>query len=600
MYSVSSDYLDIIQHSLSIKRKISGSIGGVPFTSDDILAGSFSYSGQIVDKSDIRLGGVFIQTVKFSFLKSFSDSIDRGTWKGRVIEVSIGLFVNNDYEYVPLGTFTVDDAMHSATGVDITAYCNMSKFDTSRGLSTNTTGTFYEILSLACLNAGVTLGMTQAEVEAMPNGTGTRSMYSPNDCETWRDVISWIACTMCGYATIDREGQLVIKTWGDTSEMNVSQDNRFNDGLYSDFETYYTGISVVNMKTEMTEYLGMPVDDGLTMNLGSNPFMQYGTESYRTEMKQNILNALQNFRYVPFSVSTFLDPAFDLGDVLIMAGGRASNSKVCVMSIEYSFQNGLKLKGFGSDPALANARSKTDKNISGLLSKTDSKSIQYYSFINAKAYEDIAEEETIGKFRFATVEDTTVTLWHEIKLDCNLDDEDTPMQVVVHYYLNEVEERYTPVMTIGESGVHTLDYNYFLAGISGGLVNDWRVTVECIGGTADIDAGDVHILLAGQGLVSNDEFLGYIDATDDIEALAIAGLNVSAFSETVSCRKQPLGTVTLDPDDVSAYDIPDLAVVLEEQSALLQLVYNDNHIAYAGEGLYCGEDISTGGENILA
>ena len=598
MISTSEQYKQAMVQP-STERIIRGGIDGVIFTSDDILAGSLKYSGKIVQNADISLGGVFIETLSVSFLKGVTEQITRGSWKGREINLEVGLLVDDEYEYVPLGKFVIDDAMHSSTGVDVKAYSYMSKFDTARGLSTNLTGTFYEILSLACSNSGVVLGMTQAEVEAMPNGTGTRTLYSPNDCETWRDIISWVACTMCGFATINRRGELVIKTWKNASDMDVSQDVRFNDGLYSDFETYYTGISVVNMKTEMTEYMGMPVDDGLTMNLGSNPFMQYGTESYRTEMKQNILNALQNFRYVPFSVSSFLDPSFELGDVLEMTGGRANNSLVCIMSIDYSFQKGLKLQGYGNDPALANARSKTDKNISGLLSKTDSKSIQYYSFINAKAYEDITEEETIGKFRFATVEDTTVTLWHEIKLDCNLDDEDTPMQVVVHYYLNEVEERYTPVMTIGESGVHTLDYNYFLAGISGGLVNDWRVTVECIGGTADIDAGDVHILLAGQGLVSNDEFLGYIDATDDIEALAIAGLNVSAFSETVSCRKQPLGT-DLHEEDVSAYDIPDLAVVLEEQSALLQLVYNDNHIAYVGEGLYCGEDISTGGENILA
>jgi hypothetical protein len=173
------------------------------------------------------------------------------------------------------------------------------------------------------------------------------------------------------------------------------------------------------------------------------------------------------------------------------------------------------------------------------------------------------------------------------------------MVVTVHYYLNEVEERYQPVMTIGESGVHTLDYNYFLAGISGGQVNNWKVTIECENGSADIDAGDIHILLAGQGLVSNESFLGYIDATDDIEAMAIAGLDASAFSETVSCRRNPVGTVTLD-DDISAYDIDSLDTDIAEGTIAVVFVYNENMITYCGEGLYCGDDMDTCGMNLLS
>lgn len=583
----------------STKRILRGYIDDVPFTGDDILAGSLKYSGKIVQNADISLGGVFVDSLSVCFLKPLTTQISRGTWKGRMISLEVGLYVDNDYEYVPLGLFKIDDAMHSATGVDVKAYSLMANFDNARSLSTNMTGTFYEILNMACSNSDVVLGMTQAEVEAMPNGTGTKSLYSPNDCETWRDIISWVACTMCGFATINRQGELVIKSWKSVADMNVTQDNRFNDGLYSDFETYYTGISVVNMKTEMTEYLGMPVDDGLTMNLGSNPFMQYGTESYRTEMKQNILNALQNFRYVPFSVSSFLDPSFELGDVLEMTGGRANNSLVCIMSVDYSFQKGLKLQGFGNDPALANARSKTDKNISGLLSKTDSKSIQYYSFVNPRAFSNITTERQIADFRFATAEDTTVTLWHELKLDCELDDEDTPMVVTVHYYLNGIEENYSPVMTIGEGGIHTLDYNYFLAGISGGQVNDWKVTVECEGGNADLGIGNVHILLAGQGLVSNEAFLGYIDASDDVEALTIAGLDASAFTETVSASLIT-NTDKTASDSINAYDIDSLDTSLAEGTVAVVFVYNENMITYCGEGLYCGEDMDTCGMNLLS
>lgn len=633
MYSVSQDYIDIMQAGNSIRRSLIGTVDNISFTGDDILQGSFSYSGKIVNSTDVKLGGVFIQTIKFSFLKSFSDTINRGSWKGREIEISIGLWIDSeeDYEYVPLGVFTVDDAMHSAVGVDITAYCNMSKFDTSRGMAQTTTGTLYEIASLACSNCGVTFGMTAEEFADLPNGTGVFGIYQPNDIENWHDVISWIAVTVCGYATMNRDGELEFRTWKDSSEMNISQDVRFDDGLYSDFETFYTGISVVNMQTEKTEYMGMPVDNGLTMNIGSNPFLQFGTDEVRTQRKQAILLGLQNFRYVPFSVSTFLDPAFDLGDVFTFTGGRASNSVCCVMSIDYSFASGLKLAGYGNDPALANARSKVDKNLAGLLGQTEAKTFQYYTYINADDIEDITDEETIGAFHFATLETTTVTVWHEIQLDCTLDDADDPMQVIVHYYLNGVEEAYTPIMTIGEDGIHTLNYNYFLTGIACGMRNEWTATVECIGGSADIDANGVHICLSGQGLVGEEAFIGLIEASDEMPLFVVAGIASGAFTDSASFHtqnshfEQPSDDIDLllvggamadDPIlDESGYPILDesgeeviaekpvfansVAVFNIRESVSLYLKVDESMIMRCGDTFYAGEDMATGLYNTL-
>ncbi len=633
MYPVSEDYIDIMQEGNSIKRRITGLMDNIAFSGDDILTGSFSYSGQIVHSTDIKLGGVFIQTVKFSFLKAFSNQISRGSWKGRRLSISIGLDVNGVWEDVPLGIFTIDDAMHSAVGVDITAYCNMSKFDTSRGMAGTIVGSLYEIASLACTNCDVVMAQTEQEFAELPNGEGIFSLYEPNDVENWHDVISWIANTICGYATMNRSGQLIFKTWSDEPIMDIGQDIRFNDGLYSDFSTYYTGISVVNMKTQITEYMGMPVDDGLTMNLGSNPFLQYGTDEVRTARKYAILEALQKFHYVPFSVSTFLDPAFDLGDVFTFTGGRASNSICCVMSIDYSFASGLKLAGYGNDPALANARSKVDKNLAGLLSQTDGKTIRYYTYVNAGDIEGITDEEVIGSFHFATVETTTVTLWHEIQIDCELDDEDTPMEVIAHYYLNGEEESYHPIMTIGESGIHTLDYNYFLQGITGGLRNEWTVSLECIGGSADIDRGNIHICLSGQGLVGEESFIGIIEVSDTMPLFVVSGIASGAFADSVNVDLhslagngieatdsiqiwniggQPINDEILDEAGDNIEDEEGDNIVAEEmvttsavespeftESVTITLRIDDSLTMRLGDGFYVGEDMATGFFNTL-
>ena len=634
MYSVSQDYIDIMQAGNSIVRRITGSLDNIPFTGDDILTGSLSYSGQIVHSTEVKLGGVFVQTLKFSFLKAFANNINRGSWKGRTITISICLLIdleNDIWEDVPLGVFTIDDAMHSAVGVDITAYCNMSKFDTTRGMAGTITGSLFDIASLACTSCGVTMGLSENTFAELPNGTGVFSIYEPNDIENWRDIISWIAVTIGGYATINRSGQLVFRVWSDDPIMDIDEDIRFDDGLYSDFSTFYTGISVVNMKTKQTEYMGMPVDNGLTMNLGSNPFLQYGTDELRTQRKYAILEALQDFNYVPFSVSTFLDPAFDLGDVLTFTGGRAGSSNCCVMSIEYSFSSGLKLAGYGNDPALANARSKVDKDISGLLGQADAKQIQYYTYINAGAIEGIEQETTIGSFHFATVETTTVTIWQEIELDCALDDETEPMQVIVHYYLNGIEEAYTPIQTIGESGIHTLDYNYFLQGMTGGLRNEWTVKVECIGGSADIDAGDVHICLSGQGLVGAESFIGLIEVEDTMPLFVIAGIASGAFTESVDldvATSEPIShsetmailpiisedyedeildeagnTILDESEDVILSDVVITSSLVDSpsftESVRIRLEVDESLVMRLGDTFYLGEDMATGLYNTL-
>lgn len=604
MYQVSQDYIDIMQAGNSITRRITGTLDNISFTGDDILSGSFSYSGQIVHSTEVKLGGVFIQTVKFSFLRSFAAGINRGSWKGRTLRISIGLLVDEAegiYEDIPLGEFVIDDAMHSAVGVDVTAYCNMSKLDTARGLAGTMNGTLYEIAELACENCGVTLGQTAEEFADLPNGTGVFGIYEPNDIENWHDVVSWIATTIGGYATFDRQGQLVFRTWTDESTMDISADIRFDDGLYSDFSTFYTGISVVNMKTQKTEYMGMPIDNGLTMNLGQDPFLQYGIEEVRTARKEAILLALQNFNYVPFTVSTYLDPAFDLGDVLTFTGGRAAGAKCCIMSIEYSFSSGLKLSGFGNDPALATARSKVDKDLAGLLGQTDEKKIQYYTYTNAADITGITTEQTIGSFYFATVEETTVTVWHEIQLDCALDDEATPMRVVAHYYLNGVEESYTPIQTIGESGVHTLDYNYFLPKIAGGMRNEWTVTLECVGGSADIEQGDIHICLSGQGLVGEEAFNGIIEVSDTMPLFVLSGIAAGSFTDSASLQvnsvvsKAPADNFTQpEPETiVSQLFQESVTLVLKLDESFAMRLYNGAD----GNGYYLGDEFDTGLNN---
>ena len=256
------------------------------------------------------------------------------------------------------------------------------------------------------------------------------------------------------------------------------------------------------------------------------------------------------------------------------------------------------MAGYGNDPALANARSKVDKNLAGLLGQTDEKTFRYYTYVNASAISNIDAERTVAGFHFATVEETTVTMWHEIQADFTLDNEDTPMQVIVHYYLNGVEEAYTPIMTIGEDGIHTLNYNYFLTGIAGGMRNEWTVTLECVGGSADIDANGIHVCLSGQGLVGEDAFNGLIEASDEIPLFVVKAIEECRFTDSAILHTQNSEFVQ-PSDNIDLLDVNTIDVVGFTEQVVLYLKIDESLLMRCGDEFYAGEDMATGLYNTL-
>ena len=59
-------------------------------------------------------------------------------------------------------------------------------------------------------------------------------------------------------------------------------------------------MSSTNKQTQIAEYYAQDPDNGLTMNLGVNPLLQFGLEETREMLCRNILADLSVIRYVPF------------------------------------------------------------------------------------------------------------------------------------------------------------------------------------------------------------------------------------------------------------------------------------------------------------
>ncbi len=165
----------------------------------------------------------------------------------------------------------------------------------------------------------------------MPNGDTGLSIYTDNDIETYRDVLYYVGQVLGGFFCINREGQLELRKYGNTSVMTVAGRHRFSSS-FSDFITRYTAVSSTNMRTEIAEYYHLDPDDGLTMNLGENPLLQFGLEETRSELCENILADISVIDYVPFDSDTIGNPALDIGDVLTFVGGQADENQISTIT----------------------------------------------------------------------------------------------------------------------------------------------------------------------------------------------------------------------------------------------------------------------------
>lgn len=569
MYEVSAAYIAKLKSASVKQRRIRGFVDNIPFTENDILAGSFQYSDIAVNSADIKLGGVFVSTLRLTFWKGYTSQFGRGTWRGRTITASVGLLVdqeNDTWEDVPLKPYTIDEANHSEIGIDVTAYDAMSKADIPLNFTT-TTGTMYSILSMGCSICGITLGMTEAEVEALPNGAYTLGLHPENDCETWRDIISWLAITAGGFACINRSGALEIRTWKSEPDLEIGIDDRFAGGTWSDFETYYTALRAQNVDGTVS-YIAMPQDDGLTMDIGTDPFIQYGTEEAKDAMRQNILQAIQALRYVPFSSTSLIDPALDLGDVISFSQGIANGATGCVMRLDFSYSKGATTKGYGKNPSLNGARSKADKAIAAAAGKNKSNELTYYTFTNAEAKTITTAETSLYSLTFTAAKKTTVELWHEIKCLSDFAGADN-QSMTLYYYLDNVLLDYEPVETWAAEGYHTPHRGYWFKDVEG--MHEFEVRAKVSAGTATIGIENIHAMIKGQNMVASESTPAF-NLTDELTPYLLGRLIASIEESAVTISTQVPIPITLN-DTTETYTLGRLIASMSEGSVDITMAY---------------------------
>jgi hypothetical protein len=539
MYAVSDKYKTAMKQPVQ-HFSMKGSVGDVFFSDENILAGSCQITNQCSDDTMISIGQVYIGQMDITLMNL---DLKRYSLKGEKITPFFGLkLADSTFEYIPLGVYLISEAQWTQSGVVLKAYDNLSLFDKTCSLGT-TAGKPYDLAKMACESCKVPLATTEDEFASFANGTETLSLYSENDIETWRDYLSWLSAAVGCFVTCDRAGRIKFCAYHQNVTDVIDASHRFSGGSFSDFETRYTGISCVNLSDKATSYYGMDEDNGLTYNLGSNPFLQYGVAESLEKQRRAILTALQQIDYVPFKVTMIGNPAYDLGDVLSFPGGIGDADKLfCITKYTFKYNSSYEIQGVGQDPSLASAKSKSDKTIAGLFSSQTDNDMHYVLYQNAEAV-NIADgkEGSVMFVKFAVQKTTHISFDMEILLSVDTTENgdsgstsENDAVIKATYYLNgeEITTRH-PVETF-QDGAHILRLRYELEAAEA-AIHTWNVVLSVTGGSLLIERYGVLGVVSGMGLAGNGEWDGEITAEDVIDRFFISRI-MNRFSDTADVR----------------------------------------------------------------
>ena len=528
---------------------IAGTVGNVEFDEDNVLKGSLSVTNQCSDVSTFNLGGVYIGEMNATFMGL---NIARNDWVGREVELSVTVNGSDD---IPVGVFVIDEAKHTKGYTKVKAYDRMIYFDKAISLDVGAYGSVYQFLTQACSECHVPLGMTEAEVRALPNGTQPFVLEEMGDIETWRDLIYWLASGLMSFATVDRSGNLVLRKYHSTVDDTIDYNIRYNISSYGDEIISYTGLNVTITDEKTTYYYHNEPDDGYTLNLGQNPFMQ-GPREQRDIYINNLLSVLGDISYNACSVSIPFGIHYDLGDVLKFPNGEGSqNNKFCIMGYTWIYGGEYKLTSIAGKNV---GKSKTDKNLQGIINSVGRNEFTAYEMKNLSAI-TIAdgEEERLIMARIASNTKTKAQIHVEVNLDSEAASNYTSANV--RYLVNSEEDTTIYPSETYIDGNHVLHLMYILP-VAANSMNQFEIYMEADGGDIEIPQGGVWLYASGAGLVGDGKWDGTITVQDYAPEFEIVEVTFADANDNVTVATQvPVGDSI--SETASGWDI--VAVVFE-------------------------------------
>lgn len=341
MYKTSEKFKNAVYgDSRTFLAKVSD---GTHSASEEIL--SLKQASRSVAGDCISVGGAVSSYVE---IKMWDPGF---TLDGTELEISIGMTIDSEPEWVPLGLFTAQKPKSDSGVVMFTAYDR---------IQARMSGAFLSELTYPCdgkavlaemakktgvpiittnLPDGVMISKRAVSTDSIVDESGnpvTDTKYAtPFDGYTYREALSYIAQFYGMFATMDRAGNAVFR-WYAAADCSISADRYYDD--------LTLGESVFNVEKIICQAGNdtLSTGEGTACMQLENPVM---TQERLTAVHQQI----KGLEFLPASVSFLGDPRIDVGDIITVTDKAGNAVKIPVMSLVQDYDGGLltEVQSFG-------------------------------------------------------------------------------------------------------------------------------------------------------------------------------------------------------------------------------------------------------------
>lgn len=341
-----------------------------------------------------------------------------------------------------------------------------------------------------------------------------------------------------------------------------------------------TGIEVAYYKEiDYQEFYVKPVDnliirqsdleEGISVGSGVNKYIVQGNfftfnleEEDLTVIAANLYPLISGIAYIPFKVTQVAYPWLECGDVVTYQvydfEESASQGEDVYKSMSfYIFERYIKgIQAFRDEYEAQgeeyqtvfitniNAQIETIKNqIEAIQGQMNNIELKYLMFYNEQAV-DVGDGQTkpISNIRFGVSNSGQVYIELEYLIECETTEEvidgyltDNDLVVTILYeYDGTIIDSRQPKETY-QDGKHIL-HAYYVVDVDNTTLHDWKVWLNCVGGSVHIDIYQAQNTILGLGLIGQTSWDGTITAADELAPIVIPSVPIKSMIDNAIVR----------------------------------------------------------------
>jgi len=274
---------------------------------------------------------------------------------GDELTIEIGAQLAAHIEWVPMAKLYVTKIERDEVKKILTLTCDDALQKTKEYKIAELTEQTYPLtlrdyVSAVCALCGLELSNASffnqdMQLEDMPNLSGLEVCFN---------VLGWAAAAALSNAVIDRTGKLAfVSPFQSFDGIELTADNYINfdkNSRYGPINSLVLGRSPQEDNVYVKDEESIALNGLTEYRIDNNPFLDYGDEDKRTDIKDILFEKIKGFYFWPFSMPWQGDPAIDVGDRIKITALDGTKYETTYFGDTITYNGGLRMEAKAVGP----------------------------------------------------------------------------------------------------------------------------------------------------------------------------------------------------------------------------------------------------------